>query len=145
MAAVENGADLMNVCNLINWKDFELFSSEIMQFHQYVIYNNYRLKNPTREIDIVGIKSGKALLIDCKHWKKKSPSRIKEIVDKQKNRCVLFMQKTKLIGIQNSFPIVITFLPTGFQFVDDVPIVPICSLNSFLLEFDNYDQNLFRI
>ena len=56
LAAVECGADILTVCKLIDWRDFELFASEIMKFHNYVVYKNYRIKNPTRQIDVVGIR-----------------------------------------------------------------------------------------
>jgi hypothetical protein len=145
LAAVECGADILTVCNLIDWKDFELFVSEIMKFHNYVVYKNYRIRNPTRQIDIVGVRSQNALVIDCKHWKRNSYSELALAVDKQKERCILFMEKNKSFGIEISFPIIITFLSNEFRYVDQVPIVPISSFNSFLNEFDNYKQNFFRI
>lgn len=57
---------------------------------------------------------------------------------------MLFVQKSKM-NIENAFPIVLTFLPTTFEFIDDVPIVSINKLNSFLLEFDSINQNFYKI
>jgi hypothetical protein len=145
LAAVECGADILAVCKLIDWKDFELFASEIMKFHNYVVYKNYRIRNPTRQIDIVGVRSQNALVIDCKHWKRNSYSELARAVDKQKERGILFMEKNKSYGIEISFPIIITFLSNEFRYVNRVPIVPISSFNSFLNEFDNYKQYFFRI
>ena len=144
LLAIRNGADVVKICGKINWHDFELFSSEIMKYHGYRVYTNFRLKNPRREIDVIGIKSQKALLVDCKHWKKNSLSNLEEIVDKQKKRSMLFLQKSNM-KIENAFPIILTLLPNEFQFVDDVPIIPIDKLNSFLLDFDIYCQKMFRI
>ena len=144
LIAIHNGVDVLDICSKINWHDFELFSSEIMRFHGYDVYTNFRLKNPKREIDVMGIKSRKALLIDCKHWKKSSLSGLKQIVEKQKNRTMLFVQKSKM-NVENAFPIVITFLPNAFEFIDGVPIVSINKLNSFLLDFDGLNQNFFKI
>ena len=137
LLAIRNGADVVKICGKINWHDFELFSSEIMKYHGYRVYINFRLKNPRREIDVIGIKSNKALLVDCKHWKKNSLSNLKEIVDKQKKRSMLFLQKSNM-KIENAVPIILTLLPNEFQFVDDVPIITIDKLNSFLLDFDMY-------
>src|SRR4029079_11164831 len=50
LAAVECGADILTVCKLIDWRDFELFASEVMKFHNYMVYSNYRMKNPARQI-----------------------------------------------------------------------------------------------
>ncbi|MBA3284059.1 MAG: NERD domain-containing protein, partial [Nitrosopumilus sp.] len=115
-----------------------------MKCHGYRVYTNFRLKNPRREIDVIGIKSNKALLVDCKHWKKNSLSNLEEIVDKQKKRSRLFLQKSQM-KVANAFPIILTLLPNGSQFVNDVPIVTIDKLNSFLLDFDMYYQNMLKI
>ena len=145
LAAVECGADILTVCKLIDWRDFELFASEVMKFHNYVVYKNYRIKNPTRQIDVIGIRLQNALVIDCKHWKRNSYSEMVGAVDKQKERGTLFMKKNKSFGIEYAYPIIITFFPIEFQSVNQVPIVPISSFNSFLIDFDNYKQNFFRI
>jgi hypothetical protein len=144
LIAIHNGIDILSICSKINWHDFELFSSEIMRFHGYNVYTNFRLKNPKREIDVIGIKSQKALLIDCKHWKKNSPSGLKLIVEKQKKRTMLFVQNSKM-NIKNAFPIILTFLPNTFELVDGVPIVSINKLNSFLLDFECLNQNFYKI
>jgi hypothetical protein len=144
LLAIRNGADMVKICGKINWHDFEMFSSEIMKYHGYRVYTNFRLKNPRREIDVIGIKSQKALLVDCKHWKKTFLPHLEEIVDKQKKRSMLFLQKSNM-KIENAFPIILTLLPNEFQFVNDVPIISIDKLNSFLLDFDIYYQKMFRI
>jgi hypothetical protein len=144
LIAIHKGVNVVDICSKINWHDFELFSSEIMKCHGYNVFTNFRLKNPRREIDVIGIKSQNALLVDCKHWKKKSLSGLKKIVEKQKNRSTLFIQKTKL-NIENAFPIVLTFLPNNFLFIDNVPIIPVNKLNSFLLDFDCINHNLYKI
>ena len=70
LIAINKGINVVDISSKLNWHDFELFSSELLKYHGYTVYTNFRLKNPKREIDIIGIKSQKALLIDCKHWKK---------------------------------------------------------------------------
>lgn len=145
LAAVEYGIDILTVCKLIDWKDFELFTSEVMKFHNYMVYKNYRIKNPTRQIDVIGVRLQNALVIDCKHWKRNSYSEMVGVVDKQKERGTLFMKKNESFEIEYTYPIVITFFPNEFQSVNQVPIVPISSFNSFLIDFDNYKQNFFRI
>ena len=63
LAAVQGGADLLEICKLLSWKDFEIFSSEILKFHDYSVYPNFRIKNPTRQIDIIGVRSKTAIII----------------------------------------------------------------------------------
>ncbi|MDN5844640.1 MAG: NERD domain-containing protein [Candidatus Nitrosocosmicus sp.] len=80
-----------------------------MKFHNYVVYKNYSIKHPTQQIDIVGIGSQNALVIDCKHWKGNSYTEMARVVDKQVERGILFMEKSKSFGIEFSFPVFITF------------------------------------
>ena len=144
LIAINKGINVVDISSKLNWHDFELFSSELLKYHGYTVYTNFRLKNPKREIDIIGIKSQKAILIDCKHWKKKSITGLKQIVEKQKNRSKLFIQKSNL-KVQNVFPIVLTFLPNGNSFINGVPIISINKLNSFLLDFDNIHQYFYKL
>ncbi len=87
LIAIHNGINVVDICRKINWHDFELFSSEIMKYHGYNVFTNFRLNNPRREIDVIGIKSQNALLIDCKHWKKKS------LKNKKTEACFLFKKQ----------------------------------------------------
>ena len=144
LIAINKGINVVDISSKLNWHDFELFSSELLKYHGYTVYTNFRLKNPKREIDMIGIKSQKALLIDCKHWKKKSITGLKQIVEKQKNRSKLFIQKSNM-NVQNVFPIVLTFLPNGNSFINGVPIISINKLNSFLLDFDNIHQYFYKL
>jgi Nuclease-related domain len=144
LIAINKGINVVDISSKLNWHDFELFSSELLKYHGYTVYTNFRLKNPKREIDIIGIKSQKAILIDCKHCKKKSITGLKQIVEKQKNRSKLFIQKSNL-KVQNVFPIVLTFLPNGNSFINGVPIISINKLNSFLLDFDNIHQYFYKL
>jgi len=144
LIAINKGINVVDISSKLNWHDFELFSSELLKYHGYTVYTNFRLKNPKREIDIIGIKSQKAILIDCKHWKKKSITGLKQIVEKQKNRSKLFIQKSNL-KVQNVFPIVLTFLPNGNSIINGVPIISINKLNSFLLDFDNIHQYFYKL
>ncbi len=145
IAAIECGADVLEVCKLIDWKDFEIFSSEVLKFHDYLVYVNYRVKNPTRQIDIIGIRSKIGLIVDCKHWKRSSYSTLLQVVKKQKERTVLLNDRKHVLGISNLYPIIVTFFHNQCQYIDGVPIVPIRNLNSFLLDFDHYKQNFFTI
>ncbi len=144
LIAIQNGVDMFSVCSKINWHDFELFSSELLRIHGYTVFTNFRIKNPKREIDVIGMKNGNALMIDCKHWKNKSITGLRNIIEKQKNRAVLFVQKSR-INIESAFPIVLTLLPNYHEIVDDVPIISIDKLNSFLLDFDSINHNFYSI
>ncbi|MDQ4073051.1 MAG: restriction endonuclease [Thermoproteota archaeon] len=142
LLAVKSGAGITEVCSKINWHDFEFFAAEILRHHGYAVYSNFRMKKPAREIDVVGIRSKTAMLIDCKHWKKNSSSAFVPVVERQKNRSIQFLKKSHF-GAKKAFPVILTFLPVGFSSVNDVPIVSVNQLNSFLLDFDCNCQNFY--
>ncbi len=93
---------------------------------------NVILTKPRMEIDVVGIRLGIAILIDCKHWKKMNSSALNSIVKKQIERTKNYVAKTK-----NAIaaPVIVTLYQDSVIFVDKVPIVPIFQLANFLEEF----------
>ena len=84
--ALENGAPIEDVSELLNWRDFEVLVSQILLENGFQIERNVILTKPRMEIDVIGTKLNVVILIDCKHWKRMSNSALNEIVKKQVNR-----------------------------------------------------------
>jgi len=116
--AINIGADVENVSEYLNWKDFE-------------VTKNLILTKPRMEIDVIGKKMDIVLLIDCKHWKNMNKSALDEIVKKQIQRVKRFVS----IENMSALPVIVTLHQETIQFVGNVPIVPIMKLSSFLDEF----------
>ena len=129
--AINLGADLEDVSEYLNWKDFESLTGIILEEKDFEVTKNLILTKPRMEIDIIGKKMDIALLIDCKHWKNMSKSALDEIVRKQIERVKHF------VSIENisALPVIVTLHQETIQFVGNVPIVPIMKLSSFLDEF----------
>ena len=129
--AISLGADLEDVSEYLNWKDFESLTGIILEEKDFVVTKNLILTKPRMEIDVIGKKMNIALLIDCKHWKNMSKSALDEIVRKQIERVKHF------VSIENisALPVIVTLHQETIQFVGNVPIVPIMKLSSFLDEF----------
>jgi len=108
MLALKMGVDVEDLSGILGWKDFELLATNILDASGYVAHHGFRLKKPRMEIDIVGIKDGMALLIDCKHWKR------------------------------FAVPAILTLHLESITFADDVPVIPIIKLRSFLNEVQGY-------
>jgi hypothetical protein len=72
-----------------------------------------------------------ALLIDCKHWKTMSKSSLNEIVKKQVERVKRYVADENM----SALPVIVTLHQEEIQFIENVPIVPIMKLSSFLDEF----------
>ena len=129
--AINLGADLEDVSEYLNWKDFESLTGVILEAKDFEVTKNLILTKPRMEIDVIGKKMDIALLIDCKHWKNMSKSALDEIVKKQIERVKHFVSTENM----SALPVIVTLHQESIQFVGNVPIVPIMKLSSFLDEF----------
>ena len=129
--AIKLGADVESVSEYLTWQDFESITGLILQEKNFDVTKNLILSKPRMEIDVVGIKMDIALLIDCKHWKTMNKSALDEIVKKQVKRVKRYVADENM----SALPVIVTLHQEEIQFVENVPIVPIMKLSSFLDEF----------
>jgi len=132
LLVIQLGAAVDEVSRSLEWRDFESLAAEILNSNDFETTRNVVLTKPRMEIDVVGVKSGVAILIDCKHWKRTSQSAIKEAVRKQIERTKHYLTKEK---VQAAIPAIVTLYQEEVKFVDKVPIIPIFQLGSFCEEF----------
>ena len=130
--AIKNGVPIEEVSRYIAWKDFEGLVAEILDSKHFDVLRNFRLTKPTMEIDVVGVRLGIALIIDCKHWKRLSHSALETIVVKQVERVKHYMSNAKDVI---AAPVIVTLNQEETSFISKVPIVPILQLSSFIDEF----------
>tara|TARA_Y100000590_G_scaffold251954_1_gene282927 strand:- start:6013 stop:6642 length:630 start_codon:yes stop_codon:yes gene_type:complete len=129
--AINLGATMEDVSEFLTWRDFESLTGIILEENDFDVTKNLIMTKPRMEIDVIGKKMGFALLIDCKHWKNMSKSALDEIVKKQIERVKRFVSDEKM----SALPVIVTLHQEQIQFVDNVPIIPIMKLSSFLDEF----------
>ena len=129
--AIKLGADVESVSEYLTWQDFESITGLILEKKDFDVTKNLILTKPRMEIDVVGTKMDIALLIDCKHWKTMSKSALNEIVKKQVERVKRYVADENM----SALPVIVTLHQEEIQFVENVPIVPIMKLSSFLDEF----------
>ena len=138
IALIEKGAPVDEVSVSLNWKDFEGLTAEILSSKNFAVIKNLILTKPRMEIDVIGIRLGIAILIDCKHWKRYSFSLLSTAVKKQIERTKHYISKTP--GAM-AVPVIVTLYQDKIDFIENVPIVPIFQLSSFIDEFyGNLDQ-----
>ena len=130
--AINNGAPIEEVSRYIDWKDFEGLVAEILDSKHFDVLRNFRLTKPTMEIDVVGVRLGIALIIDCKHWKRLSHSALETIVVKQVERVKHYISNAKDVI---AAPVIVTLNQEETSFISRVPIVPILQFSSFIDEF----------
>ena len=129
--AIKFGATIEDVSEYLTWQDFESITGLILEEKDFDVTKNLFLTKPRMEIDVVGTKMDIALLIDCKHWKTMSKSVLNDIVKKQVERVKRYVADENM----SALPVIVTLHQEEIQFVENVPIVPIMKLSSFLDEF----------
>jgi len=137
MLAIKMGVDVEDLSKMLDWKDFELLAANILDASGYIAQHGLRLKKPRMEIDVVGIKDGMALLIDCKHWKRSSPSEMARFASMQTKRAEAFV-RAKQGQIRFAVPAILTLHLESITFAGDVPVIPVIKLRSFLNEMQGY-------
>jgi hypothetical protein len=134
-AAIEllkNGIPMDEISAALHWKNFEGLVAEILRSKDFAVMKNLILTKPRMEIDVVGIRLGIAMLIDCKHWKRHSSSALSSAVKKQIDRTKQYVAKTQgAIAV----PVIVTLYQDKMNLINSVPIVPIFQFSSFVDEF----------
>ena len=134
MLAVQLGCDIERASGYLSWKDFEKMASKVLSSLGYRTQINVRLTKPRMEIDVVGISSGFAIAIDCKHWKRsqsfaafaqKQAARAKRLIEHDSN-------------ISQVVPAIMTLHPGQVRFVGGVPVVPVHKFKSFVMEVNGF-------
>ena len=135
---LEKGLPIDEISIALNWRDFEGLTATILMSKDFAVIKNLILAKPRMEIDIIGIRLGIAILIDCKHWKRYSISSLTTVVKKQIKRTKHYVSKTH--GT-TAVPVIVTLYRDKVDFIENVPIVPIFQFASFIDEFyGNIDQ-----
>ena len=138
ISLLEQGFPIDEISIALDWKDFEGLTAEILSSKNFAVMKNMILTKPRMEIDVVGVRLGIAILIDCKHWKRYSMSSLSSVVKKQIERTRQYVAKTE--GAM-AVPVIVTLYQDRVDFIENVPIVPIFQFSSFVDEFyGNIDQ-----
>ena len=132
LSDIKSGVPIEEASRDVDWKDFEGLVAEVLESKNFEVVRNFRMKKPTMEIDVVGIRLDTAVLIDCKHWKRMSNSALEEIVQKQVERVKHYVSITDEIM---AVPVIVTLYQESVKLINKVPIVPIMQFSSFIDEF----------
>jgi len=150
---IERGAELRRISEYLDWRDFEVFTSRILEEFGYVVERGVKLTSPVRfEIDVLGVDSasGLALVIDCKHWSLAARSRLVEAAERHSERISKLVkyyfrvkQKYKVLEKASRLaPLIITLITPSIRVHSNVLFVSIRELPALLrdvhLVLDHY-------
>lgn len=137
---LEEGCQPSQLSSKLDWKDFELLTTLILQRQCYNAMSNIQFTKPRVQIDIVAISGRVVLVIDCKHWKKMSKIKMVECAIEQRRRAKIYFDKMRSCS-SIIIPLIVTLHELPQQIIYEVPFVPITKLYSFIKEFElNLDR-----
>ena len=128
-------SDLEGMSSKLDWKEFENFARLAFESAGFEVRQNFRLKKPTCEIDLVAFRGNSlAFAVDCKHWKRTvGYSTMLNIGSKQMERA-----NRLTVSFKNVIPMVLTLHDEMLRVLENgVPVVPISTLSDFLLNWEN--------
>jgi len=143
LLAMNKGCDPERLSKMIQWNDFELFTSLLIESAGYPFEKNVFFTKPRIQIDVIGFYHKIALLIDCKHWMKIHGFNIAKFSSSQIRRAEIYLDKRK--DIEAAIPIIVILHEHDCNYFDRVPIVPISKFKEFLQNFPFYLDRLHLI
>jgi len=154
--AVELGADPERVCRVLDWDEFEEITARAFEINNFAVKRRFRFKWAGRrwEMDVLGCKEPLVACVDCKHWHRGwRRSAIMKVVEAQVERTralsEAFPRLHEKVGLANwrkvvLVPMVLSLFPGPFKFYNNVPVVPVLQLQSFLNELPAHIISLTR-
>jgi len=144
--AVQLGADSERVCLSLSWREFERIAAQAFEAGDYRVVRNFRFKQASKrwEIDILGFRRPLIICIDCKHWKhgwgrnatmkavRSQIERTRALVDAP----LAYYVKAGIHDWETAtiVPMVLSLMTGPDKFYDNVPVVPVFQLQSFINE-----------
>jgi protease II len=140
---IKSVEDLEKVSKEIIWQNFERLAAFIFEKNEFQVKINIvkTLNRKRRQYDVIAKKNHKTFLVECKKWagNRYRLSAIKRAIIQHKERTEFYKNITR----EDAIPIIVTLIEEEIQFYEEVPIVPIHKLNSFLNEFDRDNESSF--
>jgi protease II len=128
--------DLQKVSRDNVWQNFERLVAFIFEKNNFQVkINVIKTRNKKRrQYDVVARREGKTFLIECKKWagNRYRLSALKAAIEKHQERAEFYRDLTR----EDVTPIVVTLIEEEIKFYENIPIVPIFKLNSFINEMD---------
>jgi len=142
---LSRGVEARRISELLDWRDFEFFTSRILSESQYEVEHSVSLTSPVRfELDVLGVdpSTGFSLAVDCKHWSITTPSRLKNAAENHNARVGKLVKyysyvksKYRILEKAKSItPLIITLLTPGIRVHANVLVISIRELPSFLVD-----------
>ena len=141
---------LKEAAKALSWQEFESFGAECLAEAGFRVEKNVRVKGEGRawQIDLIGHRGDLVLTIDCKHWNTSGyESRLAPPAAHQRNATTHFLRTLTLKASEprknvQALAVILTLLDPPTRFLDNVALVSVEQLPSFLSAVTPYDDSL---
>ncbi len=156
LKALNLGGDPIEICKLLDWREFENLSVEAFQLNGYSVINNLTFSSNKKrfQIDLIASKNNSILCIDCKHWMYFHWfSRIKDAAKSHLNRTRAISNEIQILspklGLKSSkrifiVPVIVTLSDPRRNIIEGVPIVSILKLEDFIFRMPHIPDSGFK-
>lgn len=128
--------DLQKASGEAIWQNFERLVAFIFEVNDFqVVINKIKtFERKRRQYDVIARKNDRIFLVECKKWAGNRPrlSALKKAIVQHKERTEFYENLTG----EATTPILVTLVEEDIIFYEELPIVPIFKLNSFINEID---------
>jgi hypothetical protein len=133
---IKNHEDLQRVSKEVVWQNFERLTAFIFEKNNFQIETS-RVKTSNkmrRQYDVIAKIRDRTILVECKKWSSNRYrlSALRSAARKHKERSEFYRKLTD----EKVIPIIVTLIDEEILLCEDIPIVPIFKLNSFINEED---------
>ncbi len=147
--ALQEGSDPERVCRELDWQEFEDISMIALDSNGYRTTKHFIFKHGSKrwEIDLVGVGERLVLCIDCKHWmygwhRSRIASAARQQIERTRALAAQtsnVMEKLKLPERAHFtfLPVLVTLADVASRTTQNIPIVPILRIRTFLSELSN--------
>lgn len=136
------GMDEKILSKHLDWRDFEVFVSKLLEYYDYIVYRNFRFKFKGKryEVDVLGVSHIYSLVVDCKHWQRLPLSTLYNVTARHRERVEALARGYRggwfeIKGLKRGsklVPVLITLTSLKTPVINGVLIVPISMLKGFL-------------
>ena len=141
---------LKEAAKALSWQEFESFGAECLAEAGFRVEKNVRVKGEGRawQIDLIGHRGDLVLAIDCKHWNTSGyESRLAPPAEHQRQATTHFLRTLALKTMgpgknTQALAVILTLLDSPARFLDNVAVVSVEQLPSFLSSVTPYDESL---
>jgi hypothetical protein len=141
---IKNMEDLEKVSKEIIWQNFEKLTAFVFEENNFQVeINSVRTLKKRRQYDVIAKKCDKIFLIECKKWagNRYRLSALKTAIKQHKERTKFYRNLTE----ESPIPIIVTLIEEEIKFYEEVPIVPISKLNSFINEVKDANPSSWQL